>query len=135
MSRNLGRRDFYFCGGPVEHEEPPRPITRAEVGGYFSEYEGMLVANAHCAWCVAKYLAWVHGRSDWTIGHLAPRNRREDDLHVDLSFRASFNDEPARDDLPEYEVVKTISRVVDGAHVKLVEERIDRGDFWRKALA
>jgi len=128
MSHNLARSNCYFCEGPVVHEEPPRPITRDEAGGYFNEYEGMLVANAHCAWCEAKYLAWVHGREDWRFGHLAPRNR-PDAPHVDLSFRSTFNDEPGDEDKPRYRIARC--RVVDGKAVLIEGTELYMRGAWK----
>lgn len=103
MSRNLGTTDCCSC---PRWEPPPttvrlvgpvHPITRAEAGSYFDEYEGMLVADAECSECGAKYLAWVDER---------PRRRphgfdREPcGAFCDLSYRSSFNDEPGEDDVP-----------------------------------
>jgi hypothetical protein len=116
VSRNLGRVDCYFCDGLVVHDEPPRPITRDEAGGYFAEYEGMLVANAHCAHCEGKYLAWVRGRPNWSLGHLAYKNYYEGG-HIDLSFRSTFDDEPGEEDKPVYTIARC--RIVDGQPVLL----------------
>ena len=65
MSRNLASTHCDFCGAYPVLIEDPRPITKEEAGRYFNEYEGMLVANADCPFCWAKYLAWVDesGRS------------------------------------------------------------------------
>lgn len=103
MSRNIGSTSCEFCPGAVVCEEAPRPITRKEAGPYFEEYEGMLVADAECKDCCAKYLAWLKS---------APRGYQEsvrvDDsgrlLPFDLSYRSTFNDEPGEADLPKYTI-------------------------------
>ncbi len=59
MSRNLNSTTCDQCGHDVELIEKPRPITVKDAGSYFKEYEGMLVANAECPMCMAKYLALV----------------------------------------------------------------------------
>lgn len=100
MSRNLCIEHCHQClGDDVVHEEPPRPLTREDAGVYFDEPHrvGMLVANAVCQDCGAKYLAWVAVPA-WN------RDAREDSWykhgHFDLSYRSTFNDEPGPDDLP-----------------------------------
>lgn len=105
MSRNLCKTRCHFCGSRVVVEEPPRPITKTEAGCYFDEYEGMLVARAHCYVCEAKYLAWC----DESTRRYAPRAARPapdgaSPLIVDLSFRSTFNDAPGQDDLPTWAV-------------------------------
>lgn len=106
MSRNLASLRCQTSGCRVEEvvlEEPPRPITRSEAGAYFAEYEGMLVANAHCPACLALYLAWVdestRRRKPASI-YWAPRAHERG--YVDLSYRNAFNDEPATEDLPVF---------------------------------
>ena len=98
MSRNLLSTDCYFCHTAVELVGSVHPITKDEAGGYFDEYEGLVVANASCPDCKAKYLAWV----DET-----PRNKPSFDRvpsnsvpFFDLSFRSTFNDEPGDEDMP-----------------------------------
>ena len=108
MSRNIGQRDCYFCPSKVVLVEAPRPVTQEDTGAYQSQYEGMIVANAECPACLAKYLAWVTGPagSNWNS---LPRD--EDQTHVDLSFRSTFNDEPGEEDLPRYKVESKLFRV------------------------
>jgi len=108
MSRNIGQRDCYFCPSKVVLVEAPRPVTQEDTGAYQSQYEGMTVANAECPACLAKYLAWVTGPagSNWNS---LPRD--EDQTHVDLSFRSTFNDEPGEEDLPRYKVESKLFRV------------------------
>lgn len=103
MSRNLLRTE---CHGPVDLEESPRPITASEAGQYFEEYEGMLVANATCPHCRAKYLAWVDERPRLRN---SLRRAPESGGIVDLSYRSTFDDEPGYDDLPEFEVQTIIT--------------------------
>jgi hypothetical protein len=107
MSRNLCQRNCYFCPGDIKLLEAPRPITKEDCGVYFKEYDGMLVAHAHCVACLAKYTAWVTGPagSNWNS---VPRE--EGQTHVDLSFRSTFDDEPGEDDLPRYKVVTKLIR-------------------------
>lgn len=101
MSRNLCRTDCYFCQHPVRTTEPPRPITAEDCRRHFGEYEGMTVANAECPACGAEYLAWVDERARY--GHRA-RQVDPDVGFIDLSFRRSFNDEPADADCPKWRV-------------------------------
>jgi hypothetical protein len=100
VSRNLCSILCQHCPGQPALVESPRPITREEAGVYFGEYQGMLVANAECPTCLAKYLAWVGKHPQWPHEvHIDP------DLGFhDLSYRAAFNDEPAEEDLPVYDV-------------------------------
>jgi hypothetical protein len=93
MSRNIGDTSCHICNRDVVLCGEPHPITPDEAGPYYDEYAGMIVANAVCSYCDAKYLAWVK-RAKWS--------RIGDDTRpfVDLSFRQSFNDEPSAADLP-----------------------------------
>lgn len=105
MSRNLCRTDCSFCSGRVVLVGATRPILRSDTGIYFDEYEGMVVADAECIDCAGKYLAWVDDRARvknrrWS----SERNEDTPPPFFDLSFRASFNDEPASEDLPLYEI-------------------------------
>ncbi len=132
MSRNLCSIKCYYCDGipmpmnkatSVVLEEEPRYITEEEAGFYYREYKRLIVANAKCELCEAKYLAWVdesHREYPENIlnnykkcfpGLYQPEPRRitEDDREsginfIDLSFRKAFNDEPADEDLPVYNV-------------------------------
>ncbi len=109
MSRNLCHRECAICHGGSEDiilEESPRPITESEAGPYFPTYRDRLtVMNAHCQVCDAKYLAWFGISGSQRIGHTT--RWPDDDRHfVDLSFRASFNDEPAPEDLPSPEFLR-----------------------------
>jgi len=105
MSRNLCSTRCYYCGfEPVRLEETPRPITSDEAFVYFEEYAGMLVANAVCPLCEAKYLAWCDETTRinkrWQSYHHGPT----DGGYFDLSFRSTFNDEPGPDDKPKYRI-------------------------------
>lgn len=77
-------------------ELPPRPITQQEAGPYFREYSGMIVANAECEDCEAKYLAW--------IDHIPHRRSGDGTTIQDLSFRSTFNDTPGPGDVPVYKI-------------------------------
>lgn len=93
MSRNLGDTLCAVCHRDVKLCGEPHPITKEEAGPYFDEYNGMVVADAVCPFCDAKYLAWVK-RAKWSRGSEDTRP------FIDLSFRKAFNDEPAPEDLP-----------------------------------
>jgi hypothetical protein len=100
VSRNTCNTSCSICHDDVMLEGEPGPITRDEAGPYFDEYDrqGLVVANASCIGCRAKYLAWVR------IGGRFPREPYEGGPpFIDLSFRAAFNDEPAPEDLPTSE--------------------------------
>lgn len=118
MSRNLCQTTCYYCSTEPKLIELPRPITKDEAFVYFDEYEGMLVANAECPLCEAKYLAWIDEsgrRPDPTYGMMFRRagSTNEDGTPViqDLSFRSSFNDEPGDDDLPKWKIETRSVRV------------------------
>jgi len=108
MSRNLGVRDCYNCGHPVEFTSPAHPITRDEAGRYYDEYEGMIVAMAECPICLAKYLAWIDQRNCVNPVHkdFALHMDIIDNRPFDLSYLSTFNDEPGEEDLPVYDVQK-----------------------------
>jgi hypothetical protein len=59
----------------------------------------MLVANATCPNCQARYLAWVARipyRREWLSY----------EGYEDLSYRSTFNDEPGLGDLPKPDVLR-----------------------------
>lgn len=96
--------------------EMPRLVRQNEVGVYWDEYEGMVVADAMCLDCEGKYLAWVEGPKRWydpPIGLTRERSTPTgSDLgFFDLSFRHSFNDEPDDLDLPKYMIKVTRERM------------------------
>lgn len=92
MSRNLCTNRCAYCDVDVRLEESPRLIRKDEAGCYYNEYRQMLVANAVCDACGAKYLAWY-----W--------RQAAGGEHDDLSFRSTFNDEPGPSDLPRFSFV------------------------------
>lgn len=100
MSRNIGDMYCERCGSLPVLVEPPRAITPYDAGGYFADYDGMLVANARCHDCGALYLAWC----DESSRRRYPRDTVS--MHgmsfFDLSYRSTFNDEPGPDDLPPW---------------------------------
>ena len=102
MSRNLYATLCVPCEHAVELDEDPRPITADDAGPYFDEYEGMTVANAYCPICNAQYLAWV----DQSERKVYPGLRPGYGQITDLSYRSTFNDEPGKDDRPDYDVQK-----------------------------
>jgi hypothetical protein len=107
MSRNLCKRDCYFCGGEVKLTEPERLITEEDCGSIYYRsdryaYRGAVVAFAECSDCCAKYLAWIDFSACPGYGEHPYFNRSEP--FFDLSFRSTFNDEPGEADLPEHEI-------------------------------
>ena len=104
MSRNLLRTDCYFCGAAVVLTETPRAITEQDAGYYYDEYRGMVVGNAICVSCQAKYLGWVVDSPWFAHQHKIVGRVGSDDtgklVPFDLSFRSTFNDEPGAQDLP-----------------------------------
>lgn len=115
MSRNLGRTSCKFCGDKLVPLEPPRAATlrdeRGEGGdipAVFPEYAHgrLIVARADCTRCGAKYLGWIDGTRLHGADYFRPRldEQGKPDL-VDASFRHAFNDEPAPEDYPEYDIV------------------------------
>ncbi len=124
MSRNLSRICCYYCGTIPILDERPRPITQAETGPYFGEYQGMLVANAYCPVCSAQYLAWVDG-SARTAAYGWGRNfpeKQTDYTHADLSFRSSFNDEPGEADKGRPDVLAALERARNSGRNAGIEE-------------
>lgn len=119
MSRNLSRTDCYCCSGDIVHDEEPRPITEEECHPYTHYVADLLiVANAHCADCEARYLAWFAIDNRATVQHPYIRRTMSYEggrpVHCDLSFRAAFNDEPADDDLPKVSAIEvTLRRALD----------------------
>jgi hypothetical protein len=61
----------------------------------------MVVANAICEFCKAKYLAWVDGSK--RKGDKYPHTGHDFEF-TDMSFRSSFNDEPNIEDFPIFEI-------------------------------
>jgi hypothetical protein len=107
VSRNLCSTSCTICDETPKLDGDPHPITEEEAGRYFDEYAGMIVCNARCPNCDAKYLAWVDERQRKSI-HRPYRYADHDGAFVDLSFRSSFNDEPGPDDLPTPECLQRI---------------------------
>ncbi len=116
MSSNLCMTDCRFCGGPVRRTGPTRAL-----GAGLRYHAGMVVADAECRLCRAKYVAWVDDRmvppeaTRW--GSTKPRasayelHEDPDDYFFDLSFRHTFNDEPGEDDMPEVSVDEIVKAV------------------------
>jgi hypothetical protein len=84
----------------------PHSITRKEAGIYFEEYKDMLVADAECVDCEAKYLAWIQRHFWFKSPYFRnPITRKPDDPpFTDLSFRSTFNDEPGPEDEPKWDI-------------------------------
>lgn len=114
MSRNLCRVDCDRCPGTHEHivlEGPVRPVTAKEDPGYHGAHTGLLIAEARCVLCHTLYFAWV----DWPGGHSFWRlSSKFEQRFCDLSYRHSFNDEPAPEDMPKFRVrVEYVSEPID----------------------
>lgn len=111
MSRNLCKTTCdQCCGRDVRKVEPNRLATERDVGRY-SEYIGMVVANAECFECGAKYLAWVdigdceHAKK-YRVHYM--HERPDHAAFSDLSYRSTFNDEPGAADLPTRPVLRLV---------------------------
>ena len=125
MARNLCKTTCDFCGEKPTFDEKPRFITRDEAGVYFEEFEGLIVANATCSCCGAKYLAWIDERQrtdqafrNFSRDYAAARCPDIDKPFVDLSFRSTFDDEPGDTDKPtkpycDEDFAKLISEVFE----------------------
>lgn len=112
MSRNLCDTACRICGDEAKLDGPARPIAKFDAGGYFDNYAGkLIVADARCSNCDAKYLAWVSvvPRTSMDSGHWKKYGDHDDRPFVDLSFRRAFNDEPAPEDLPSPETLQRIA--------------------------
>jgi len=121
MSRNLASTKCKRCGFIPTLIEAPRPVTIQDTGSaYFDLYKGLIVANAECPECKAKYLAWIDGTGQKRCTSYPCK--AEDYPFFDLSFRGSFNDEPGPNDAPPYappvtirmnpEMAKEIARIL-----------------------
>lgn len=106
MSRNLCEVVCGRCNAEPTMVEQPREITRVEMGRYADEFRGMIVANAECPRCQARYLAWVD-----RIPHRRDPYRCEAGF-CDLSYRSTFNDEPGEDDLPMPTILQDLDDIV-----------------------
>jgi hypothetical protein len=107
MSRNLGQTNCRRCGSRVVI---CGPIYRRPADARSSP--SMLVANADCTVCQARYTAWLGPSSEHDYG----ASSQARDLIVqhgfyDLSYRDSFNDEPGDGDLPDVGKIE-VARVV-----------------------
>jgi hypothetical protein len=129
MSRNLGQTNCNFCRGVVKLDEPPREVTKDDVGEYYETrdgygHAGMIAAKASCVDCGAKYLAHISMAK--CVGYSWPQLRGEGEF-FDLSFRESFNDEPGEKDLPDFEITDSPATPEEcallGAHSAVVRRR------------
>jgi len=129
MSRNIaGGQVCDQCGrAAILLEEPPRLITKEEAGAYFEEYRASTFANAHCELCGAQYLAWC-GRS-W--------DDKSGSGFYDLSYRASFNDEPRPEDLPIWRVDQfglRVGTINDPGCMPYFHADITGDDDWAESI-
>lgn len=102
MARNLGETSCQFCGAIPALEEAPRPITSGEAKVYYNEFCSLLVSNAVCPACGARYLAWMTEADGSKAGMV--------NGIFDLSYRSTFSDEPRKVDLPKWEVTLIYKR-------------------------
>jgi hypothetical protein len=121
MSRNLCQRNCDRCGGVVEITGPTDKFqARRPESIYVDEYRGMLVADAECQICGALYLAWITGPHGWPLGHL---DKPRAEGFVDLSYRKSFNDEPADEDVPPWATPRDLFAAAERQLASIVERR------------
>jgi hypothetical protein len=104
-STKIDRIDCVFCEGEVVRTEKGRPITLEECGSaqLFNKIRTLIVADAMCLACRAKYIAWIDARAV-VDGQAIPYSRTGDSFMA-LSFRSTFSDEPGPDDMPEFSVI------------------------------
>lgn len=111
MSRNLCRLDCYICQAPVTMTGTPYRLPDDHI-----HCAGLVVCDAECSACEARYTAWLGG------GSAPPRDPyRGDAGFYDLSFRSTFNDEPGTEDVPNRDRTESYHMVtVDGrvTHLK-----------------
>lgn len=108
MSRNLCDTSCWYCDegvnqGSVVLIGPIAPITEKQAGCYYEEFKALLVGDAECKDCRAKYLAWM---SD------IQGNELFDEIG-DLSFRSTFNDEPGAADAPKWQLKTVVTRTIE----------------------
>jgi hypothetical protein len=94
MSRNLCITHCAFCNGHIALEEAARPFSKEDSVVHYDEYSDIIVANASCDDCNAKYLAWVWVSENNIFYY--DNSPVSDYGFFDLSYRSSFNDEPRR---------------------------------------
>lgn len=129
MSRNLCDIGCHECPGGHEHiviEGPIRPVTEKEDPAYYRDHAGLLIAEARCVLCHALYFAWV----DWPSSphsHWRLKDKPTGQRFCDLSFRHAFNDEPAIEDTPLFEVEAVVTYV--RRPVKVDEHSYRRNDY------
>jgi len=107
MPKNLNATECVHCGNEVIIEEMPRRLTIREGRHFFNDCEDVLFSDAYCPICLAKYLAWMNGRTKSGYD-LIPEVYGKP---ADLSYRSTFNDEPGIEDLPKYDVQVIITRI------------------------
>jgi hypothetical protein len=109
--------------------EPVREITREDCGVYFESrngysYRGARVANATCENCEAKYIAWFDLSACEGYGASGYFRPHPDGLHIDLSFRSTFDDEPGEADMPKWSISHGVAEVSDSFRKTLDDTRI-----------
>jgi hypothetical protein len=107
VSRNLGRKECYFCPGvPTIDGEPIAFAKYRPLWPDQKQYQGLKVAHATCPLCLAKYAAWLPWDDGSRYGWFRDAGPNG---YTDLSFWSTFNDEPGREDLPEFEIKTTVT--------------------------
>jgi hypothetical protein len=101
MSTNLGRTDCRFCNGEVLLDEDRRTLSSRECTLVPRHLHHALVANATCARCEAKYVAWLETNMYAADFRDCPP-RTATNFFRDLSHRTTMSDEPEELDLPMY---------------------------------
>ncbi|MBU2595831.1 hypothetical protein KJ713_03310 [Patescibacteria group bacterium] len=116
MTRNLGRTSCDRCGHPVvKLDSEPRLITRKEAGIDFDMFEGLMVAEAHCPICKAKYLAWVDETQTSYYGHpmgSITHPNRVPEGYFDLSYESTFNNRPSEHDIIYNVLVDEVPNII-----------------------
>lgn len=132
MSRNLCSQSCGACGGEVIKTSENRRATTSDVKAHDS-YVGMLVADAECSECGAKYLAWVDIRGsqhyEMYKGHYMNEVFDLDEFK-DLSYRSSFNDEPGEADLPVRYPWRCFARAMSEALVGVSKAMVASAEWW-----
>ena len=87
-----------YCEMPVTAVGPVTKPTVEFVERYLGNNpRDYHFAPAHCPACEARYMAWFVFDAE------------DDEFYIaDLSWRSTFNDEPAPEDLPRYRVARTL---------------------------
>lgn len=89
-------------------------LSNPSYAAYAHTHKTLIVADAECPDCSAKYVAWIDGGSEGA--HPQPRPDEPYEMVRDLSFRSTFDDEPGPSDLPLYDVTRAPIRTAKKRH-------------------